>query len=180
MTQGSDPSLPSPRRRSCLLLPPLPQGSAHLLQPLQPLPALQSSQKKSLVRARRRNSKGQFQRGAACALCVCVRAVLGSGGSFALALGSAGAWFECSEGLVGAGAATEPWEGPELPYLAQVGGGKQRLADVVSLPQTRTPLCCWTLDVRGPHPSVTVPLTRGPATLWIWITAPRSKPAPCC
>lgn len=44
---------------------------------------------------------------------VCVRAVLGSGGSFALALASAGAWFECSEF----------WGVPELPYLAQVGVG---------------------------------------------------------
>lgn len=124
MTQGSDPSLPSPRHWSCLLLPPLPRGSAHLLQPLQPLPALQSCQK-SLVRARRRNSKGHSQGGAACALCECVRAVLALGGSFALALGSAGAWFECSECLGGAGAATEPWGGPELPYLAQVGVGSR-------------------------------------------------------
>lgn len=148
MTQGSHPSLPNPRHQSCLLLPPRPQGSAQLLQPLQPHPAPQTSEEFLVrARARRRNSKGQFQRGPARALWVCLRAVLGSGGAPSLWL-----WDLLEPGL----SVQSAWEGLALPQSPggvlscltwpRWGVGSRGWLMLGHFPQNRTPTCCWPQD----------------------------------
>lgn len=148
-----------------------PKALLLLLQPLQPHPALQPSEEKFLVRARARrmNSKGQFQRGAACALCVCEVCAWLWGAPLLCLWDLLEPGWSVLSAWGGAGAATEPWGGPwPGPGVGLGSGGWLMLPHP---PQTKTPTCCRTppgsrtrqsrtSDVGGPHPSVTVFLPR--------------------
>lgn len=119
----------------------------------------------------------QFQRGPAVPS-GCVRAVLGSGGL----LCSAGACFECSECLGGLGLPQSP--GGLLSCLTWPRWGRE--AELAHPFPKITPHVLLATKGQGRAGSVTwrgssechcVPHP-GPATLWVWVSTLRSRPAP--